>query len=103
LNGDASKDAVTTAQSHVFDRDMVYYQPTQGTLGLRKIMARYLQSLLMDIITQRQFNADNLVLGAGCNAVLENLCMCLSDPGDAVLIPTPYCKPLLPACMHCSH
>jgi len=89
MNGDASKDAVTTAH-HVFDRDMVYYQPTQGTLGLRKIMAQYLQSLLIDPSTRGQFNADNLVLGAGCNAVLENLCMCLSDPGDAVLIPTPY-------------
>ncbi|KAL7522591.1 hypothetical protein ACHAWX_007278 [Stephanocyclus meneghinianus] len=90
LNGDTSKDAVTAAQSHVFDRDMVYYQPTQGTPGLRKIMAQYLQSLLIHPITQRTFHADNLVLGAGCNAVLENLCMCLSDPGDAVLIPTPY-------------
>ena len=31
-----------------------------------------------------------MVLGAGCNAVLENLCFCLTEPGDAVLIPTPY-------------
>jgi len=31
-----------------------------------------------------------LIVGAGCNAVLENLCFCLSEPGDAVLVPTPY-------------
>lgn len=28
--------------------------------------------------------------GTGCNAVLENLCFCLTEPGDAVLVPTPY-------------
>ncbi|KAL3784188.1 hypothetical protein HJC23_001387 [Cyclotella cryptica] len=95
-NGDAFRDDIANAQSHVFHREMVYYQPTQGTPALRKIMAQYLQNLLMDPITPgsstsvRQFHADNLVLGAGCNAVLENLCMCLSDPGDAVLVPTPY-------------
>ena len=33
---------------------------------------------------------DGIILGAGCNAVLENLCMCLAEPGDAVMIPTPY-------------
>mmetsp|Transcript_15715 Transcript_15715/g.34991 ORF Transcript_15715/g.34991 Transcript_15715/m.34991 type:complete len:364 (-) Transcript_15715:117-1208(-) len=31
-----------------------------------------------------------MVVGAGCNAVLENLCICLANPGEGVLIPTPY-------------
>jgi len=71
----------------VFDRDMIYYQPTQGLTSLRNAVATYLQSLLS---TKKAFNPDNIILGAGCNAVLENLCACLADPGDAVLIPTPY-------------
>jgi len=84
----------------VFDREMIYYQPTQGTVGLRQVMGEYLQGLLLNNPTsnhkqlnhnpKRRFNIDNLILGAGCNAVLENLCMTLADPGDVVLIPTPY-------------
>ncbi|KAL3777955.1 hypothetical protein ACHAWO_011771 [Cyclotella atomus] len=75
---------------HVFDREMIYYQPTQGTMGLRKIMSHYLHKLLLSPSSPLQFKTDNLILGAGCNAVLENLCMTLCDAGDAVMIPTPY-------------
>lgn len=86
-----------TSCGDVFQRDMIYYQPTQGVPSLRRAMANYLQSLLLSSNEQsslssssRQFNPDNIILGAGCNAVLENLCMCLANPGDAALIPTPY-------------
>ncbi|EJK67284.1 hypothetical protein THAOC_11717 [Thalassiosira oceanica] len=71
----------------VFEPDMIYYQPTQGLPSLRTALASYLQSLLK---TPRDLNVENLVVGAGCNAVLENLCLCLANPGDAVMIPTPY-------------
>eukprot|EP00579_Thalassiosira_antarctica_P005674 CAMPEP_0201880580 /NCGR_PEP_ID=MMETSP0902-20130614/11118_1 /ASSEMBLY_ACC=CAM_ASM_000551 /TAXON_ID=420261 /ORGANISM="Thalassiosira antarctica, Strain CCMP982" /LENGTH=623 /DNA_ID=CAMNT_0048408607 /DNA_START=333 /DNA_END=2204 /DNA_ORIENTATION=- len=77
----------------VFERDMIYYQPTQGVPGLRDAMVDYLQNLLVSPThpsTSSKFNPENIVLGAGCNAVLENLCMVLANPGDAVLIPTPY-------------
>jgi aspartate/methionine/tyrosine aminotransferase len=33
---------------------------------------------------------EGIVVGAGCNAVLENLCLALAEPGEGVLIPTPY-------------
>jgi len=33
---------------------------------------------------------DGLVIGAGCNAVLENLCVSLAEPGQGVMIPLPY-------------
>jgi len=82
---------------NVFDTDMIYYQPTQGVPSLRIAMGDYLQRLLVNPTssstgsdTTRKFNPDNIILGAGCNAVLENLCMCLANPGDGVLIPTPY-------------
>jgi len=83
---------------NVFDTDMIYYQPTQGVPSLRVAMGDYLQRLLVNPTstsgdgssTARKFNPDNIILGAGCNAVLENLCMCLANPGDGVLIPTPY-------------
>jgi len=82
------------AAMNVFERDMIYYQPTQGVPSLRAAMASYLQSLLVTPTVHPssplKFNPDNIVVGAGCNAVLENLCMVLANPGDAVLIPTPY-------------
>ena len=89
----APKPSSSEQTSHVFDREMIYYQPTQGTTGLRKIMGEYLQNLLVSPTCPTkglQFNIDNLIVGAGCNAVLENLCMTLADAGDAVLLPTPY-------------
>jgi aspartate/methionine/tyrosine aminotransferase len=78
-----------------FAKDMIYYQPTQGSPGLRASMVDYLDTLLLKsssslLSKKRTFNDDNIILGAGCNAVLENLCMCLCEPGDAVMIPTPY-------------
>jgi aspartate/methionine/tyrosine aminotransferase len=36
------------------------------------------------------FDPDCVVVGAGCNAVLENLMLCLTSPGDGVLVPAPY-------------
>lgn len=87
--------ASTTTPSHtsglVFEKDMIYYQPTQGLPGVRSVMAHYLDNLLLSSSsTTKTFNPENIILGAGCNAVLENLCMCLTEPGDVVMIPTPY-------------
>ena len=75
----------STAQ-HPFAADLIYYQPTQGRPALREAFARYLERLLQI----SPLHPKHLVVGAGCNAVLENLCMTLADPGQAVLIPTPY-------------
>lgn len=70
-----------------FAADCIYYQPTHGRPELRDAMANYLQRLLK---LPKSLDQDGIVMGAGCNAVLENLCFCLAERGDAVLIPTPY-------------
>jgi len=90
-----SDDTSSSASSLTFEKDMIYYQPTQGSPGLRSAMGGYLHDLLLSSssstsTTSSTFNPENIILGAGCNAVLENLCMCLTEPGDAVMIPTPY-------------
>ena len=76
-----------------FRSDMIYYQPTHGTPSLRSAASSYL-SRILNLPSSHPDAADldeeGLVVGAGCNAVLENLCLCLADAGDAVLIPTPY-------------
>mmetsp|Transcript_17843 Transcript_17843/g.20614 ORF Transcript_17843/g.20614 Transcript_17843/m.20614 type:complete len:609 (-) Transcript_17843:42-1868(-) len=73
----------------LFDSDHIYYQPTHGREGLREAMAAYLERIIK-LHHGLSLDRDGLVLGAGCNAVLENLCFCLTEPGDTVLLPTPY-------------
>ncbi|GKY96790.1 hypothetical protein MPSEU_000638200 [Mayamaea pseudoterrestris] len=67
--------------------DCIYYQQTMGRLATREAFADYMKEVLNLSYTP---DPDNIVLGSGCNAVLENLCMVLADVGDAILIPTPY-------------
>jgi 1-aminocyclopropane-1-carboxylate synthase len=73
----------------LFQSDQIYYQPTHGREGLREAMSGYLKRILK-LSPDQSLDLDGMVLGAGCNAVLENLCFCLTEPGDAVLLPTPY-------------
>ena len=70
-----------------FPADAIYYQPTHGRESFRKAMANYLQDVLA---LSNQMDPDGIVVGAGCNAVLENLCICLAESGEGVMIPTPY-------------
>ena len=67
--------------------DCICYQSTPGRLAARQAMASYMKELLN--LTNAP-DPENIVLGAGCNAVLENLCMVLADVGESILIPTPY-------------
>lgn len=70
-----------------FLANAIYYQPTHGREDFRKAFCEYLQGLLG---LSKQLDCEGIVVGAGCNAVLENLCLCLAEPGEAVMIPTPY-------------
>lgn len=72
-----------------FPADAIYYQPTQGRESFRNAMAGYLEDMLQ---LSKPMDVDGIVVGAGCNAVLENLCISLAEPGEGVLIPTPYCE-----------
>lgn len=70
-----------------FPADAIYYQPTHGRPKTREAMAEYLEDILG---LSRKMDVDGIVVGAGCNAVLENLCITLAEPGEGVMIPTPY-------------
>ncbi|GMH72426.1 hypothetical protein TL16_g05914 [Triparma laevis f. inornata] len=74
-------------RNSVFTPDMIYYQNTYGMKGCRESMAGFM-STIMD--TPSKVDPEQLVIGAGCNAVLENLFMALCDPGDEILLPSPY-------------
>jgi aspartate/methionine/tyrosine aminotransferase len=68
--------------------ELIYYQATAGRDDCKSALCEYMESLLG--IAPETLDPNGLVVGAGCNAVLENLCFCLAQQGDAVLIPTPY-------------
>ena len=75
------------SRTQEFLADAIYYQPTHGRESFRKAMAAYLKDLLS---LSNDLDVDGIVVGAGCNAVLENLCLCLAEQGEGVMIPTPY-------------
>jgi aspartate/methionine/tyrosine aminotransferase len=79
--------ALNKFAANTFTADCIYYQPTQGRPALREAFCDYLQRLLN---LSKPLDPDGLIMGTGCNAVLENLCITLAEPGEGVLIPTPY-------------
>jgi aspartate/methionine/tyrosine aminotransferase len=71
-----------------FSRELIYYQPTQGRPDARQAM--------VDCMTRNcsrgeyELDPESLVVGAGCNSVLENLFFCITEPGEGVLVPQPF-------------
>ena len=55
---------------------------------MREAVARYMSHSLY--AGRHIVNPEQLIIGAGCNAVLENLCFAIAEPGSAVLVPAPY-------------
>ena len=82
-----SGDVDTNGTNSTMPSDQIYYQPTQGRTDVILTMSKFLQGILK---LNRPLDTDGIVLGAGCNAVLENLVFCLTELGDGILIPTPY-------------
>jgi aspartate/methionine/tyrosine aminotransferase len=72
----------------VVSADAIYYQPTAGREDFKQSFAAYIEDLCS--LERGRLQQEGLIVGAGCNAVLENLCFTLADAGDSVLIPTPY-------------
>lgn len=68
--------------------DAIYYQPTPGRQDFKHTLAGYIEDLTG--LQSARLKEEGLIVGAGCNAVLENLCFTLAESGDSVLIPTPY-------------
>lgn len=74
-----------------FPADAIYYQQTHGREPLRHALKGYLEGLLdLDKDSNGTLDPEGIVVGAGCNAVLENLCVSLAEPGQGVMIPLPY-------------
>ncbi|KAF5935338.1 hypothetical protein HYC85_026467 [Camellia sinensis] len=68
-------------------RENALFQDYHGLQSFRKVMASFMEQIRGG---RAKFNPDRVVLTAGATAANELLTFILADPGDALLVPTPY-------------
>ncbi|XP_020573137.1 1-aminocyclopropane-1-carboxylate synthase 7-like [Phalaenopsis equestris] len=68
-------------------KENALFQDYHGLQSFRKAMASFMEQIRGKRV---KFNPDRMVLTAGATAANELLTFILADPGDAVLVPTPY-------------
>ncbi|MDA9554881.1 pyridoxal phosphate-dependent aminotransferase [Pelobium sp.] len=75
------KDAAVEAM----EKNFTYYTPVSGYPDLRKAIAEKLKRE-----NNLDFNFDQIVVSTGAKQALANALMVMLNPGDEVIIPTPY-------------
>ncbi|KAI7735295.1 hypothetical protein M8C21_019232, partial [Ambrosia artemisiifolia] len=68
-------------------KENALFQDYHGLLAFRKAMASFMEQVRGG---KAKFNPERVVLTAGATAANELLTFILADPGDALLVPTPY-------------
>ncbi|TYJ49367.1 hypothetical protein E1A91_A01G129800v1 [Gossypium mustelinum] len=63
------------------------FQDYHGLPAFKKELVEYMAKIRGNKVT---FDPNNLVLAAGATSANETLIFCLVDPGQAILLPTPY-------------
>lgn len=78
-------DDVKEAAKKAVDDNYSYYTPVSGYPDLRTAIV---DKLLNE--NGLSYTADQIVVSTGAKQSLANAVMCLVDPGDEVIVPTPY-------------
>ena len=78
-------DFVKHAAKDAIDQNFSYYTPVPGYPELRKAIANKLKRE-----NNLDYNFDQIVVSTGAKQSLANAILCLVNPGDEVVIPTPY-------------
>ncbi|XP_004502555.1 1-aminocyclopropane-1-carboxylate synthase 7-like [Cicer arietinum] len=68
-------------------RENALFQDYHGLKSFRKAMASFMEKIRGE---RAKFDPDRIVLTAGATAANELLTFILANPGDALLVPTPY-------------
>ncbi|KAL4178580.1 hypothetical protein AMTRI_Chr13g115790 [Amborella trichopoda] len=68
-------------------KEVALHQDYHGLSIFRKALARFMEEIRGGRV---KFDPDKIVLTAGATAANEILTFCIANPGDALLIPTPY-------------
>ncbi|PKU73118.1 probable aminotransferase ACS12 [Dendrobium catenatum] len=58
-----------------------------GLLDLKMAIADFMGQVLQGYVS---FSPSNMILTSGAASAIETLCLCLADPGNAILVPSPY-------------
>ncbi|CAN1132892.1 1-aminocyclopropane-1-carboxylate synthase 8 [Linum perenne] len=72
---------------HSVFRDLALFQDYHGLPAFKKALVEYMSEIRGNKVT---FDQNKIVLTAGATSANETLMFCIADPGDAILIPTPY-------------
>jgi aspartate aminotransferase len=76
---------VKEAAKKAVDENYSYYTPVSGYPELRKAIVEKLQNE-----NELTYTFDQIVVSTGAKQSLANAVMCLVDPGEEVIVPTPY-------------
>lgn len=76
---------IKEAAKEAIDENYTYYTPVPGYPELRKAIAAKLKRE-----NNLDYGFDQIVVGTGAKQAIANAVMCLVDPGDEVIVPTPY-------------
>lgn len=78
-------DNIKEAAKKAIDENYSFYTPVNGYAELRQAIA---QKLKRD--NKLEYKADDIVVSTGAKQAIMNALLCLVNPGDEVIIPTPY-------------
>ncbi|KAL1537045.1 1-aminocyclopropane-1-carboxylate synthase 3 [Salvia divinorum] len=68
-------------------RELALFQDYHGLPAFKNAMVKFMSEIRGNKV---KFNPNKLVLTAGATSANETLIFCLAEPGEAVLLPTPY-------------
>ena len=76
---------IKTAAKLAMDQNYTYYTPVAGYPELRKAIANKLKTE-----NGLDYDASQIVVSTGAKQAIANALLCLVNPGEEVIIPTPY-------------
>lgn len=76
---------IKKAAKKALDENYTYYTPVSGYIELRKAIAGKLKRE-----NNLEYGIDQIVVGTGAKQSIANAVMCVVNPGDEVIVPTPY-------------
>jgi len=76
---------IKDAAKQALDENYTYYTPVSGYPELRKAISAKLKRE-----NNLEYGFDQIVVGTGAKQSIANAVMCLVNPGDEVIVPTPY-------------
>ncbi|GKD95210.1 1-aminocyclopropane-1-carboxylate synthase 7-like protein [Tanacetum coccineum] len=84
---EANQEAASWGKNVSGFRENALFQDYHGLLTFRKAMASFMEEVRGG---KAKFDPERVVLTAGATAANELLTFILANPGDALLVPTPY-------------